>query len=290
MSTIKTANYLVGAVTVPLNAKPMSKWQLKYASVDEYVEKEGFVITSPGGHQLSKGCFGTRSAFPGCIKQIFLHHTATSSKTSNKGIISIFNKRSFKGDGASSHRGIAYNGSEEKYMDDKYRAYCQGGVPGHRFNTTGMSVELISLGYLLNEPLTKDLSGKDLGGTFYRQTVKHGSKYWVPESETALAVDFKGNTKEFKGYSRWNAYSQAQVNATVKLIREWGAAYKIPFVFDQKAFDNMFLEKANPDLVRDNPGVYSHCSVVSGKFDIYPDPLLVATFKKEFAKGNSLDF
>ena len=36
------------------------------------------------------------------------------------------------------------------------------------------------------------------------------------------------------------------------------------------------------------PGVYSHNSVVTGKRDIYPDPLLVATFKKEFGPGNSV--
>jgi hypothetical protein len=35
-------------------------------------------------------------------------------------------------------------------------------------------------------------------------------------------------------------------------------------------------------------GVYSHNSVVTGKKDIYPDPLLVTTFKKEFGPGNSV--
>lgn len=281
MSIIKTANYLVGATTVPLNAKPMSQDQLKYANVDEFVEDNFLPTTS--GYKISKKAFGTRNTYPKGIKHIFLHHTATKDSLTNKNIVDIFNKRSFEGNYASSHRGINYKGQTETYIEDKYRAYCQG-VTGYNFNYTGMSVELISLGYLIDQRV------EEPDGVFYKQSEKHNKKYWVPESKTALAVDFNGNEKEFKGYARWNAYSQAQVDATVKLIREWGTAYKIPFVFDQKAFNDMFMEEANPQYVQNTPGVYSHCSVKQGKFDIYPDPLLVAAFKKEFPKGNSLDF
>ena len=285
MPIIKTAKYLVGTTPVSPGQGSKSKLQLAYATLEEFVEKEGFIETEPHKYKLSEKAFKKiRSGFPDTVRHIFLHHTATSRSSLNKNIVEIFNKRSYEGNSASSHRGINYLGEVEKYMPDDYKANCQG-ASGYNFNTSGMSVEIIALGFLINEPLTKDLKGNDLDGIYYKQSSEHGKKYWVKESETALAVDFNGNPKAYKGYERWNAYTQAQVDATIDLIKEWGVKYTIPFVFNSDAFDKMFPPSQIRDIVKDRPGVYSHCAIKNVKRDIYPDPLLVKALKENFGEN-----
>lgn len=278
MAIIKTAKYLVGAgITQSSNEK--SRY-LGYANVDEMLNAEGFVLTQPNSYKLCRTCFlGPRPGFPGCIKHIFLHHSATEMFKGTGNMIDIFNIRAK----ASSNRGIDGDGNIEIILEDKILAYCQG-REGYYFNTSGLSVELIALGYVKNELLYDEKMGP-----IYKQ----GSTK-IEESKTALAVDFNEKPKAYKGHERYASYTQAQVNATVKLIREWGQAYKIPFVFNQEQFNLMFPPKSKLTSkflkkISSTKGVFTHNTVQGGKSDIYPDPLLVKTFKKEFAPGNSLD-
>lgn len=284
MPIIRTSDYLVGSIPVTPGDGGKSKWELQYPTIKEFLVGEGFILTS-SGYQLSNRCFKkSRPGYPECVRHIFLHHTATKRDIRNEAIVDIFNDRSYGGSSASSHKSININGARETIVPDEYTAYCQG-AEGYSFNTSGMSVEIIALGYLKPEPLTVDLKGKPLDGIYYKQSEEHGVKYWVKESETALAVDFNGNAKAYKGYERWNAYTQAQVDDTIELIKEWGVKFGIPFVFNSDAFDNMFPPKNIRETIKKTPGIYSHCAVKNGKFDIYPDPLLVKALKENFGEN-----
>jgi N-acetyl-anhydromuramyl-L-alanine amidase AmpD len=284
MSIIKTANYLIGVEATATSGKTLSPFQLKYENVDEFLANEPTTKTSPNGWDITNYAFGDRNTYPNGIRHIFLHHSATLQSKGNKGMIDVFNARSFKGGYASSHRGIDAEGNVEVIVPDEKRAYCQGVKGMSKYaacpNYTGMSVELIALGYVKDTPKNDRL--------YYQ------GSYGLPENETALSVDFNEQPKAFRGHSRWNRYTQKQVDATVALIREWGNKHKIPFVFNQAAFDIMFPPKSKLNdtwrrTISDAKGVYSHNTVKEGKSDIYPDPILIKTFKKEFAPGNSLD-
>ena len=284
MAIIKTAKYLVGAnVTQPsLDKKP--KFQ-GYANKEEMLAGEGFAVTKPNSYKLVNTAYGTRRGYPSSIKHIFLHHSATHQSGGNGNMVSVFNSRGK----ASCHRGIDAEGNMEIILEDKYRAFCQG-VKGMRPdpNGSGMSVELISMGYLIDTPIIES------DGTYYKQKPKHGKQYWVKKENTTLSVDFNGNEKAYRGWARWNAYTQPQVDATVALIKEWCKAYTIPFVFNQSAFDLMFPPKNKVNSawrkkIGQTPGVYSHNTLKQGKSDIYPDPLLIKAFKKEFPPGNPFD-
>lgn len=298
MAIIKTAKYLLGANITPLTQEKKKTKNQGYSNLNEKLNSEGFAITKPNSYKLVNTAYGTRRSWPEGIKHIFLHHSANmqtrciNANPSSKGdlggiegMIAIFNSRGQ----ASSHRGIDAMGNEEIILDDKYRAFCQG-RKGMRPdpNRSGMSVELISMGYLIDTPITEP------DGVYYQQKSSHGKKYWVKEEFTTLSVDFNGNPKPYRDWARWNSYTQVQVDATVRLIREWGTKYRIPFVFNQEAFNLMFpteeqITSSWIKKIAQTPGVFSHNTVQAGKEDIYPDPLLVKTFKKEFAPGNSLD-
>ncbi len=225
MTIIKTAKYLVGVNSTVPPLKKKTKF-LGYDNVDEMLAAVGFVETKPNNYKLANTAYGNRRGYPSCIKHIFLHHSATEMDKGTGNMINIFNSRGV----ASSHRGIDGLGNIETILEDKLRANCQG-VDGYMFNTSGMSVELIALGWV------KDKLQAD--GTYLQGDVK------IAADKTALAVDFNENPKSYKGFERFAAYTQPQVDATVKLIREWGKLYKIPFVFNQEQFNLMFLPKSN---------------------------------------------
>lgn len=274
MSIIKTSKYLTGTVSAVTLNKEKTKFQ-GYANEEEMLENLGFVESKPNGWKIANSTYGTRRAFPGCIKHIFLHHSATEMDKGTENMIHIFNKRGI----ASSHKGIDGLGQIETILEDKLRANCQA-VDGYMFNTSGMSVELIALGWVKSE-----LQGD---GTYLQGSVK------IAADKTALAVDFNGNPKSYKGIERFAAYTQPQVDATVKLIKAWGKKYKIPFVFNQAQFDLMFPPKSKLNSkwlknISETKGVFTHNTVKGGKSDIYPDPLLVKTFKSQFPPGNELD-
>ena len=284
--TISTLKYLKGvkmnSAFSPQSISPTTS----YVNMEQFLEEGGYVLTKPGKHKMSKQAFGgKRKGYPECIKMIFLHHTATRRNTSNLGIINIFNSRATPGKSkGSTHCSIQEDGEIERLFDEENIAHAQGGS-GKPFNTIGMSVELTAIGYLLDTPV-KHTDGK----VYYQQKKDHNQKYWVPMADVALSVDFNGNHKEYRGKLYWEKYTAAQVNSTVKLVREWCLRYKIPFVFDQSGFDEMFppSNQISKKAFNLEPGVYSHNSATTGKKDIYPDPLLVSTFKKEFGPGNSV--
>jgi hypothetical protein len=274
MAIIKTAKYLIGTNSSISPTRKKTKFQ-GYANVEEMLAAVGFVETFPNKYKLANTTYGTRGGYPSCIKHIFLHHSATEMDKGTGNMINIFNSRGV----ASSHRGIDGLGNIETILEDKLRANCQA-VDGYMFNTSGMSVELIALGWVKNK-LQDD-------GTYLQGDVK------IAADKTALAVDFNENPKSYKGFERFAAYTQPQVDATVKLIREWGKLYKIPFVFNQEQFNLMFPPKSKLNTkwlknITTTKGVFTHNTVKGTKSDIFPDPLLIKTFKKEFAPGNSLD-
>jgi hypothetical protein len=286
---ISTSKYLQGIPVISHQSTPSNTTVSSVpTNMEKFLEEGGFVLTQPNGYKMSKQAFVSkrpRSGYPGCIKQIFLHHTATRRNVSNKSIVDIFNKRATPGKSkGSTHCSIQEDGQIERLFGEEFRAHAQG-VSGKNFNTIGMSVEIVALGYLLDDPVTDDT-----GQVYYQQKTTHAKKYWVKAENVAKAVDFNGQEKAYRGKLYWEKYTPAQVNSTVKLVREWCTRYKIPFVFNQSAFDEMFPPsgKTSKKAFAYEKGVYSHNSVVTGKKDIYPDPLLVTTFKKEFGPGNSV--
>jgi len=282
MSTITTPQLLK---KVPISSLPAStNNSVPYTNMTQFLEEGGFVLTKDSGFKMSKRAFGgVRRGYPDNIKFIFLHHTATRRDVGNEHIVNIFNSRAVPGESkGSTHCSIDENGSIERLFGEANMAHAQGGT-GKPFNTMGMSVELTAIGYLLDTPVTHD------GKVYYQQKTDHNRRYWVPKEDVAKSVDFNGDPKPYKDHIYWEKYSTAQIISTVALIKEWCVRYKIPFVFDQSAFNEMFPPKGEISKKAWNlePGVYSHNSVKKSKSDIYPDPTLVSAFKNHFPPGNS---
>jgi hypothetical protein len=229
------------------------------------------IFTKPSGFELTTKAFG-RKRKKEQVTQIYLHHTAGHQRT-DKGekTVRTFNNRALANNYGSTHAVIDANGHLEELIPWDYIAYGQG-IKGSKihYNTVGMSIEIMALGYF--KTLSKDKK------TWYRDSTS------CPADQCAPGVDYNLKDIKYKGYQVYQKYTNAQIQGTIKWVKQWMAFFNISFKFDQDAYDNMFPSKGNlsPKATSGKPGVYSHNSVHLTKSDIYPDKELVKAFKAAF--------
>lgn len=185
--------------------------------------------------------------------QIYLHYTA-GHQISNKGkstCESLYKK------GLSCHAVIDIDGHIERMVPDEYSAFCQGGGSPRQSgdiypNETGLSIEIQGLGY-------------ERSGTNFN--------YYGKGQPLVGSVDWQGNPiDDYKGFKRYQDFSDAQIGATKELCMDWLKNHNIEFKWSKDTYDNMFPPrgKVSRAVLSNRPGIWSHNSVSSGKFDVSP--------------------
>ena len=247
--------------------------------LETYGTKElsgNFEKTIPSGFDLAVESFGyNRGEKPlERIKMLFLHHTAGHRKGDNgESVVKTFNERAAEGSAASTHDVIDSLGNREKLIPPKYIAYAQG-VTGYNYNSIGYSVELMALGYF---------EVKSPDGKYWERS--DGVK--IPISEAASGVDFNLKYIRYKGYPVYQKYTTAQINETIKWIKEKLKEFKIKgWIFNQRTYNAMFPPSGtvSPDAQTLKPGVYTHNSVRADKSDIFPQRELIMALRNNFSK------
>lgn len=222
--------------------------------------------------------------------QIFLHHTAGHQRGDrSKGTINFWNKRNgpnYTTKTKDNPTGRSYgsttcvidkNGNLERCVPENRKAHSEG-TGNSKFS---LSVELMGLGWFTEFDESKQ--------QWYRGTK---SKIYCPKGEEGKPVGYNGSIllAGYRGFKIYQKYPTAMVDTTIELIKEWCYRYSIKFIFNQKAYNDMFPPtKKTPLLNKNTMGVFTHNSVKQGsaKTDVYPDPYLIAQLKKHFGKSDN---
>ena len=236
------------------------------------------ILTKPSGFKLSTNAFGGKRSKK-TVTQIYLHHTAGHQRSDKgAGTVHTFNNRAIEGNYGSTHAVIDKNGHLETLIPWEYKAYGQGVTGAYKkygfgYNTVGMSIEIMALGYFTK----KTSDGKSW-------TRKGGVT--IPLDEGVSGVDFNENPIKYKGYPVFQKYTTAQINGTIEWIKKWMNFFNIQWKFDQEAYNEMFPDNKSlsAKATSNTPGVYSHNSVNKGKSDVFPQLELIQAFKKSFPK------
>jgi hypothetical protein len=124
-------------------------------------------------------------------------------------------------------------------------------VERKRIERANIGIELTSYG-----PLTQNKEGKFI--TYVNREVN-------PSQVVTL-------TKPWRGFIHWHKYSNKQLDTTHKLILELSKKYNIK-VSKQWSLDSFSLSKEASSLL---PGLYTHSQYRADKFDLSPQPELIA--------------
>jgi len=189
--------------------------------------------------------------------QIYLHYSAGHQK-SDKGAGTA--NTLFKRGNVSCHAIIDIDGHIERMIPDEYKANCQGGGSSRRSgdiypNQTGLSIEIDALGY-------------------ERGTGKNPNFNAYGKGQPLVgSVDWQGNPIDnYKGFKKYQDFSDAQIGATRELCMDWLKNHNIEFKWSKDTYDNMFPPKGtiSREVMAGKPGIWSHNSVSSGKYDVSP--------------------
>ena len=202
--------------------------------------------------------------------QIFLHHTAGHGRIGAEGTIQTAQGWSKRADHVSTHAIISLDG----YTDLLFPDENIGNNTGRGSNQQTLGVEIQSLGYC------RQKDGRIIFAAS-EQTAEPFDSTRVNHKGYIEAVDKFGNPEPYKGHQYYQAYTSAQIDATIQLCRNWINKHNIPFSYD---YDFLFPGKSGPEFnhsykafKRNDPGIYTHNSVKPGKTDIFPQyDMLVA--------------
>jgi hypothetical protein len=193
--------------------------------------------------------------------QIILHHTAGHAKQGAEGTAVtaqvIWSKRA---DHVSTHAVISFDGYVDLLFPDEF----YGNNTGKGYNNRTLGIEIQSLGYCYQKG-NKVISAASTGEL---PAFDGNNKGYI------AAVDKFGNDNPYKDYQYYQAYTQAQIDATIAQTLNWINKHNIPFSYD---YDLLFPKKTGTTY--DNsyntwkagtPGVYTHNSLKPTKSDIFP--------------------
>lgn len=254
-------------------------------NVTDAIVPDGYVRTSQGFLFTIDAWSIYSKSIP---TQIFLHHTAGHSRPDRgKRTIEGWNKRNSPGankDGSRSYGSttcvIDKNGALERCVPENRKAHSEG-VANSKWS---LSVELMALGWF--NKFDKE------NQQWYRESSYGKTKCPKGEEGTPVGYNLKPLAGGYRGFKVYQKYSTAMVDRCIKLIKEWCYRYSIKFVFDKKAYNNMFPNtKQTPLLNKTTMGVFTHNSVKPGtaKTDVYPDPYLIQQLKQHFGKNNKFN-
>ena len=196
---------------------------------------------------------------------IFIHHTAGShrpdwtihgwEKDRNKSGTRLPVATAYVIGGVSTTDGnTSFDGIVYKAFDDKYWAHHLGLTTGNNvaLNKKSIGIEICSYG-----PLTKTKSG-----IFLNYVNKEVPAHMVGE----LATPYRG----FKYYQK---YTPKQIAALKELLLDISKRHNIDLkkgLYQLKSFEQ------SADALIGKPGLWSHSSVRRDKFDMWPQPELIA--------------
>jgi predicted chitinase len=230
--------------------------------------------------------------------QIILHYTAgwqlldksagTITFLMQRGRGQVVDKKTgattVEGEGLSYHYIIGPDGHIENLVDPQYIAQHSGDP----CDNTSIGISLMSLGTTYND---YGIEGAKKEIDRYRKSSNsHNRTMYGKNEDYVHLVDFNGQQKKYKGFSFCQEVSVAQIGALNKLLKELKNRFPTLPSYNgltQEHFDIMFPPQGSkngtfgcPSWKQGVTGIYSHCSITSGKLDIGPTPRLVEFFKR----------
>tara|TARA_R110002050_G_scaffold35767_1_gene89686 strand:+ start:137 stop:3538 length:3402 start_codon:yes stop_codon:yes gene_type:complete len=195
--------------------------------------------------------------------QIYLHHTA--GRQNIKNTVHGWNNRT---DHVATHY-ITNNAGEKEqlFVDEAWANHL--GLPGSTFRKFGVSYQnlnRVSLGIELQAAGGLKKQSNGTYQTWFKQN--------LPLSKVARPVDKNGRFTEYKGYQYYEKYSNAQINNIRQIVTGWMSKYGIPYTFN---YDELFTLNKVP--LTGKPGIYTHNSVRTDKFDVFPQKELIDMLK-----------
>lgn len=196
--------------------------------------------------------------------QIFLHHTAGAPSAINTA-------KGWQAD--SSKVATAYviagnvNNANEKdgsivqcfgsqywgyHLGLKAEAFTKLGLPYKKIDSISIAIEVCNWGQLTKRP----------DGTF----VNYVNGVVAPSEVTTL-------TTPFKGYTYFHKYTDAQLASLKDLLTYLSSTYAISKTYNPDIFD------ITPRAFKGENGIFTHNSVRTDKWDVYPCPRLIAMLK-----------
>lgn len=177
-------------------------------------------------------------------KQIVLHHSASADSADN-----MFNW--WRVDGVrhvATSIGITDSGDIVRGYDEAYWAHHIGmrNQHNHLRNLESVGVEICNWGYL-----TK------VNGKYFNYVNEQ-----VPEHKVIEL--------NFRGQKYYEIYTDLEIEALRKWILMVALRFNIPLTY--KAKD---LWEVSQDAITGVPGIYTHCSYISSKSDVSPQPKLI---------------
>ena len=197
--------------------------------------------------QLNKKQYNEVERDKAVKKQIVLHHTAGGSAQSS---INGWNADA-------TPVATAFVIDRDGTIFQAFPSWCWAyalGVNQANYRTLeaqAVQIELASYGYL-----------KEINGEFY---TAYGNKI-APDKVCKLQVPFRGQ-------KYYEAYTPAQIESTIMLVKYLAEAYKIDVRFKSDMFD------LNQRALRGEPGLFTHCSFRTDKSDIFPQPSMIDALK-----------
>lgn len=187
--------------------------------------------------------------------QIYLHHTAGADN--GPGVFDYW---------ASNHSRIATFAVIERDGD-----IFQG------FNSSYWAYHLGLKSYVFREhncqylPLDKFSIGIEL--TNWGGLTKKRGKYYTYTNKEIDESEVVTLDKSFRGYKHYHKYTSDQIKSLKELLIYLGEKYSICLSYNEDIFD--ITERA----LKNESGVFTHCSVRKDKIDVYPDPDLIKMLK-----------
>lgn len=197
-------------------------------------------------------------------KQIVLHHTAGNSSGVN--VVNSWNndKRGriatfcvISGAGSSNTK----DGEIVQAFSSKYWAYHLGiksevflskGLKHQILDKTSIGIEVCNWGPL-----------EEINGKFYNYV-----------DGEVNAADVCTLDEPYKGFKHWHAYTDAQIESLIQLLKYLSETYNIPLKY---SYDEFF--KVSTTALKGLPGLYTHNSYRKDKTDVYPSPKLILALK-----------
>ena len=206
---------------------------------------------------------------------IFLHHTAGShrpdyvidtwdtddvpDKTGKKAPRAVATAYVIGGLSTRNPQDTSWNGKIYRAFDDKYWAHHLGTSQANNrlLNKQSVAIEICNYG-----PLTQSTNG-----TFYTYVNS------IVPPEQVVTLD-----KPFRGYKYYHAYTDQQIAAAKELILATKAKY--PKIELATPLTTVGGYELNTNAKNGVSGVYSHTNVRKDKYDLSPQPKMIAMLKE----------
>jgi N-acetyl-anhydromuramyl-L-alanine amidase AmpD len=193
--------------------------------------------------------------------QIFLHHTSGSASGVN--VVSGWEHDANK-------YGKVYRVATSYIISREYKRYGQDLKDGEIIKTFNPKFAAWHLGGSANSPIEKTSIGIEIcsyGGLI----VNRGGQFQAWTDSIIPEEEVYEHPVQFRGYSYFQKYTDAQIESTYKILKELQKSFDIKI---QDSFDTSWFEY-NPEVRKNLPGIWTHTNVRTDKHDCFPQPELI---------------